>query len=475
MKVTRLASGVDAATISEGAPQRASGTGHDPWDDYFRCPEEFAGFETTGGLSADEGYFTFGGLNCFGRVSARTPSRFIATDQPDVSAGFAWDGTRLRLPFDLSEVVTNLQQERYRQKPSGYLDRISSGRLTRAAYYFVRPLLPVRVRKHLQRLSLSGWHRIEFPLWPVDVTVDALMQSAMALVLKTRRLDRVPFIWFWPEGAPACALMTHDVEGPAGSAFCDDLMALDESFGIKSAFQVVPEDRLSDSESLLTRLRRRGFEVNLHDLNHDGQLFVDRQQFLRRAAQINKYGRDFQCRGFRSGAMYRKQAWYDALDFSYDMSVPNVAHLEPQRGGCCTVMPYFVGNVLELPLTTIQDYSLFHILGDYSTARWEQQIDIILSRNGLMSFITHPDYLAEKSARAVYVNLLAHLSRLRADRKLWIAPPADVDRWWRNRNQMRLVGHAGAWRIEGPDSGRARVAYATLEGNQVVYKLENVS
>ena len=66
--------------------------------------------------------------------------------------------------------------------------------------------------------------------------------------------------------------------------------------------------------------------------------------------------------------MYREQQWFDAFDFSYDMSVPNVAHLEPQRGGCCTVMPYFVGDLLELPLTTVQDYSLFHILNDYSTA-----------------------------------------------------------------------------------------------------------
>ena len=62
--------------------------------------------------------------------------------------------------------------------------------------------------------------------------------------------------------------------------------------------------------------------------------------------------------------MYREQQWFDAFEFSYDMSVPNVAHLEPQRGGCCTVMPYFVGDILELPLTTTQDYSLFHILGD---------------------------------------------------------------------------------------------------------------
>ena len=65
--------------------------------------------------------------------------------------------------------------------------------------------------------------------------------------------------------------------------------------------------------------------------------------------------------------MYREQGWFDAFEFSYDMSVPNAAHLEPQRGGCCTVMPYFVGDILELPLTTAQDYTLFHILNDYST------------------------------------------------------------------------------------------------------------
>ena len=38
-------------------------------------------------------------------------------------------------------------------------------------------------------------------------------------------------------------------------------------------------------------------------------------------------------RGFRSGAMYRRQDWFADLEFSYDMSIPNVAHLEPQRGG----------------------------------------------------------------------------------------------------------------------------------------------
>jgi hypothetical protein len=149
-----------------------------------------------------------------------------------------------------------------------------------------------------------------------------------------------------------------------------------------------------------------------------------------------------------------------------------VARLEPQQGGCCTVMPYFIGRILELPLTTVQDYSLFHILGDYSIELWKQQVEMILKKNGLISFITHPDYLVEKRARGVYRNLLAYLDRLRNDRKLWLALPGDVDRWWRSRNAMSLVLEGNTWRIEGPDRDRARVAYASLQGERVTYSID---
>jgi hypothetical protein len=267
--------------------------------------------------------------------------------------------------------------------------------------------------------------------------------------------------------------MTHDVEGPAGAAFCGELMDIDERYGIKSAFQLVPEVRSGDTTLLREEMRRRGFEVNLHDLNHDGRLFEDRQRFLDRAAQINYYARKFECRGFRSGAMYRRQEWFDAFDISYDMSVPNVAHLEPQRGGCCTVMPHFVGRVLEFPLTTVQDYSLVHILGDYSIDLWKQQSERILEQNGLISFITHPDYLIEPRAREVYEQLLAYIVDLRSRREVWTTVPAEVDRWWRNRRQMRLVPDGSSWRIEGPGSERARVAFAVVDGGNVVYELND--
>ena len=59
---------------------------------------------------------------------------------------------------------------------------------------------------------------------------------------------------------------------------------------------------------------------------------------------------------------------------------------------------------------------------------------------------------------------------LRAERQVWTALPAEIDQWWRNRRGMRLVPDGDSWRIEGAGSERARVAYARLEGERVVYE-----
>jgi hypothetical protein len=120
---------------------------------------------------------------------------------------------------------------------------------------------------------------------------------------------------------------------------------------------------------------------------------------MRRVAKINHYGREWGVDGFRAAVLYRRQEWFKDLEFSYDMSVPNVAHLDPQRGGCCTVMPYFVGGLLELPVTTTQDYTLFHILRDYKADLWKTQIELIMEKHGLLSFIVHPDYVTTDPER----------------------------------------------------------------------------
>jgi hypothetical protein len=252
-------------------------------------------------------------------------------------------------------------------------------------------------------------------------------------------------------------------------------MDLDDRYEIKSSFQVVPEDRYEVSRSFLDEVRGRGFEINVHDLNHDGRLFRNHDEFMIRVERINRYAREFGARGFRSGALYREPDWFHALHVAYDMSIPNTGHLEIQRGGCCTVMPYFIGDIIELPLTTTQDYSLFNILRDFSNDVWKSQIESVMARHGLLSFIVHPDYLGPDRAQGSYRILLDQLSRFREAGRCWVPLPGEVERWWRARSQMTLVREGHGWRIEGPGSERARIAYAEIDGEELSYTVEPAS
>jgi len=414
--------------------------------DLYRCPEDTACFAVAGEGTASNGAVPQG----------------LELD----SARF--ENGRCVLQLDPDQLVENLRRERY---VKAVKCESPFRRLGKAAYYALRPVIPFAVRTYLKRLALRGWKENVFPSWPLDRTVDEFLKKLLLMGMRARGVSEIPFIWFWPKSYSACVVMTHDVETSVGLDFCPDLMDLNDRHGIKSSFEIVPQDRYSVPAELLQKIRERGFEINVHDWNHDGQLFSERNLFLARAKEINEVAERWGAQGFRSGALYRNLEWYDAFTFEYDMSVPNVGHLDPQPGGCCTVMPYFVGNILEIPLTAAQDYMLFHLLDDYSIELWKRQLATILEHNGMASFIVHPDYILEPKARAVYTELLGYLASLGSQQNVWIVPPGKVNRWWRNRSQMKLVNNNGQWEIEGPGKEDACMAYAIADGNRVRYEV----
>lgn len=441
-----------------------------PLIDFYRCPAEVADLAVEGGLSSEEAYFRFGDdVVCYGCSSTAAAKNAGWTD---LSKNVSVAGATVVLPFDLSEIIDNLRRERYAIRGRVGKQAVLSSGFVQKLYYSLRPALGIPVRRHLQRVFLRNWDRLPFPAWPVDTSVETLLERVLCLCMKAQGHKSIPFIWFWPEGASCAAMVTHDVETRRGMDFVPPLMDIDEAFGIKSSFQVVPEGSYRPAKDVLSTIRRRGFEVGIQDLSHDGNLFDDRRKFQVRARSINRYISAYGALGFRSGRMYRNVDWYDALDVSYDMSVPNVAHLDPQRGGCCTVFPYFVGQILELPLTTCQDYSLFHVLGDYSLYLWKKQIDLVRAKSGLVSFLVHPDYIREGKALDIYKSLLRQLCELRERDDVWIARPQDVNCWWRQRSQMKLVRNGSTYRIEGAGKARARLAYARIEGDRLVCNVE---
>ena len=426
-----------------------------PVQNHYRCPASFFDYTVEGELPADPDFFQFGReITCFGRSS---------------NAEVAFDGARLRLPFDPAEVVDNLRLERYL---GAQRERIG---LLRKLYYYVRPFTNLAARSRIQKFHARNWEKNTFPHWPVDTTVEDTCEKLLLSAMRAQGVDKVPFIWFWPDSAQAALMMTHDVETVAGRDYCGALMDLNDAYGIKASFQVVPEERYAVPESFLRSIRERGFDVEVQDLNHDGRLFDDREEFLRRAGLINRYAREFGARGFRAGVLYRKPEWYGAFDFSFDMSMPNVAPMDPQRGGCCTVMPYFIGDILELPVTTVQDYTLFHVLNQHSIDLWKTQMELILKKNGLISFIVHPDYVIEQKPCSVYKDLLKHIQTVRRENSIWCARPSEIDSWWRARNKMTVEKEGDSWRIKGKGAERASLAYATSVDGRIVYELDATS
>lgn len=460
----------------EGVTERVNPPGEAPMrnslTEYYRCPESLVRLGPEASPSEQTGYFEFGpGTVCYGKHAESRPVPGPKEMLHNALSDVRVEGGTVFLPFDLEQVVENLRCEVYAQS----MRSSAKKRAIAWAYYRMRPLLSVSVRRHLQAWHLRGWDRLTFPHWPVDTTVDRLFGKTMLLCLEAQKLDEIPFIWFWPEGASSCAILTHDVETDLGVQNCPYLMDAADAFDMKSSFQLIPEQRYEVTPALLNSIRQRGFEIAVHDLNHDGELYRDKEEFFRRAAKINFYREQFGASGFRAGVLYRRQAWFDAFDFSYDMSVPNVAHLDPQRGGCCTVMPYFIGKILELPVTATQDYTLFNIFHDYSIDLWKKQIDLIMEKHGLISFIVHPDYVVADRERKIYESLLAYLAKFRSDKGLWITTPGEVDNWWRKRAEMKLVKRESGWQIEGPGSERARVAYACPRDGHISYKFTSAS
>jgi hypothetical protein len=437
--------------------------------DRYRCPESFLDFALGGNLSPDEGFFRFGpDITCYGHTCSGVRNARVGSFLYDTLKEVVAHKGQVKLPFDPSEIIDNLRLERYTDGGGTGTDSLKR---LKKLYYMLRPFTNLFVRKQIQKFYGRNWRGFSFPRWPVDTTVEDICERLLLLSMEAKGRDSVPFVWFWPKGARGCILMTHDVETEVGRDFCSDLMDLDDSFGMKASFQIVPEGRYAVPETFLDTIRKRGFDYGIQDLNHDGRLFDSREEFLRRVEMINRYAAHHAAKGFRAAVLYRKPGWYDKLNFSFDMSFPNVAPVDPQRGGCCTVMPYFIGNILEIPVTTTQDYTLFHLLNERTIDLWKAQVELILEKNGLASFIIHPDYVIEADARSLYSKLLEHLRNVRAEKQIWLGLPAEVDSWWRARSKMSVEKIGNSWRIVGEQAESAVLAFATNVDGKLVYEV----
>jgi hypothetical protein len=360
--------------------------------------------------------------------------------------------------------------------PTFYQRELYKGDPTRGpvlrAYYGVKPFLPRRLQLTMRRLYARKQARRTFPAWPIEPLLVEHEREVLRGRLRASNLSRLPLVNYWPEGSRFAAILTHDVESSAGIENIEPLLELEGRHGLVSSWNFVAED-YPIPEGVFDRIRSAGGEVGLHGISHDGKLFGDRRSFEADLPKIAAYMREWNMVGFRSPATHRNAEWMPELGCLYDSSFPDTDPFEPQPGGCCSIFPFFLGDLVELPITLVQDHTLWEILRQSSIDAWREKGDWLISEHGLINVIVHPDYVDSPERRALYDEFLGYLrARLDAERG-WHARPQDVASWWKARSLMKVGGVNGSERVVAADeaseeAGRATLAWAHEENGALV-------
>ena len=332
------------------------------------------------------------------------------------------------VPFDLEEAYRNYVTEAWLK--STRVRALSDRQL--AMYYRFKGRLPRWFWLALRRRFIHLARRPSFPEWPLEDGVNRLLRFFALCLLEAAGSDDAAFRWFWPHSFRAAMILTHDVESSAGLRLAVELADLEEERGLRSSFNIVGDDYDIDV-GIVRELSDRGFEIGLHGLHHDRSLFSSRSEFERQLSSLAEAARRLAAIGFRSPSTYRVVDWFHRLPFAYDCSVPHSDPYEPRPGGCCTLWPYMLGPLVELPYTLPQDHTLFTLLQKRSAEPWLDQVAAIEQRAGLVQCVSHPDpgYLGDADKRAIYIEFLDAVARRD---QLWKALPRDVADWWRRRD-----------------------------------------
>jgi hypothetical protein len=264
----------------------------------------------------------------------------------------------------------------------------------------------------------------------------------------------VPSIAPWPSGYTWALVLTHDVETSVGYGNMRLLQEIELRTGYRSSWNFVPK-RYEVEDGVVRELIDEGFEVGVHGLVHDGRDLESEDMVRRRSPEMRVYADRWRASGFRSPATHRNWDLMPMLGFDYDSSYPDTDPFEPQGGGCCTWLPYFNRELVELPITLAQDHTLFVILGERSERAWVEKASYLRSRQGMTLLITHPDYMQDAASLAAYQRFLDVFGD---DSGAWRALPRDVSDWWRRRAASTIVRDEGVLRIVGPAARDAEIA-----------------
>ena len=295
-------------------------------------------------------------------------------------------------------------------------------------YYSIKPLIPRYLQIGVRRLIASYKRLANFDNWPIDP------EAAKPPVGWTK----------WPENKKFALILTHDVDSIKGYENCLKLMELEARLNFRSSFNFVPEG-YPVSEEVRQILRKRGFDIGVHGLTHEGKLFLNQEKFRSSAPKINCYLREWNAVGFHSPSMLVHLDWITELNVEYDCSTFDTDPFEPINYGVKTIHPFIVNDdkrkhsFVEIPYTLPQDHTLFIILKEKNNSIWKKKLDWIAQNGGMVFLNTHPDYMnfintacsLGEYPSEYYLEFLDYI-KTQYKGQFWHALPRDLALYWRN-------------------------------------------
>ena len=243
-------------------------------------------------------------------------------------------------------------------------------------------------------------------------------------------LNMEPSESIWPNNKKCAFISTHDIDSAFGQEYIESFFNIEKKLNIRSTnFWVTNLYKLN--HDLLKSAFEAGFEIGLHDYNHDGRLAMLKKEEIKKRIDLSKdFITEYSVTGIRSPGFLRSVNFYSAIKdlFNYDMSIVDYSFLFPFSGdGCRTSLPLYLNNLLLIPNSLIRDgealalglktKEIFNV--------WLKKYEWLKSKKSLSVLLTHPDkeFSGSKEMLSVYKDFLEYVAN---DNECWITTAKDL-------------------------------------------------
>lgn len=284
-----------------------------------------------------------------------------------------------------------------------------------------------------------------FPSWPIEKSVETLRYIFLkSFEIKAKK--KVPYTNFWPEKKRCCFVATHDMETETSFRNIETIREIENRFGFKSSWNVLSKKYgITKTEfNQLRQLKNNGCEIGIHGYNHDGKLpYLKREEIIKRLEHARKTFEEFNCTSFRSPQLQRNENFLHLLSdyFLCDSSVQDtdIYSAFAKKSGCCTVFPFMINDMVEVPITLAQDFRLIYTLNlneQKMYELWKEKVDFVYEIGGVINILTHPDdyLIGNERYLKVYERLLEYIAKKES---IYHDTISNVAYWWKERAYER--------------------------------------